>query len=162
MKLLLEVFEKSRIRNAVLITLIALSLLLVINIIYIYLVAGVTGCKQEIYDFKDKKKLIKGLFSYFIALILLSCTIGVFIPQGNCKNNSDDNVNECTEASSEAVVYGMLVGLVVYGFMNIILFRFIKFWTVGVAIRNTCFGIVSVAIVSLITYYCANSAKLYN
>ena len=148
MKLSLSVFSNlNDSKNCTLKALIAFAILIFINIIYIYLISGTTKLILK------KNNKIKSIVAYLIALVLVASAIAVNNP------NEPDN-KDTTE--SRAIAYGALVGLVVYSFANVLMFVFIPKWTFFLSLSNTSFGIISIAITSLFTYYIADKANLYN
>jgi hypothetical protein len=145
MEIYLKVFEGNA-KLATARTFIALAILILINSVYLYLI-------HKSLPFKTNNTILC-YTAYPIALLLISTAIAVQNPKESCNQNDHS-------PPTKTIAYGILVGLVVYGVLNIIMLRLIKKWTVGLAFRNTCFGIVSVGIAALFTYYSADSANLY-
>lgn len=57
----------------------------------------------------------------------------------------------------EALVYGALVGLVVYGIFNLTNFTILKEWSLSNVITNTIWGILNCSIASSLIYLLTNS-----
>ena len=151
MKLHLEVFSNNNdIRNSTLRGLIAFTFLILINVVYIYFIIDL-----NIKPTRRFNAFLTAIVSYIVGLILISCAISIQHP--NTLEDDDDDI----VPSSRAVIYGLMLGFIVYGFANSMAYRFIKGWTIGILMRNVGFGIVSVSLTALVTYYCADSSNLY-
>jgi|LauGreDrversion4_2_1035121.scaffolds.fasta_scaffold888133_1 hypothetical protein len=135
-------------RKGTLRSLIAFSFLVLFNLIYIYLTGNTT--------FPQNKKYVYICIAYFISLVLLTSAIGVQIP-----NTAAQGATETKPATTQVVTYGLCLGLVVYGFLNINMYTMFKQWTFAIALRYTAFGIVSVTLSALFTYYCSKHANLF-
>jgi uncharacterized membrane protein len=71
-----------------------------------------------------------------IAWFLVACALSVQNPK----------------SLKEAIAYGSLVGLVIYGIYNATNYAIFKNWTINVSIMDTIWGIVVCSIVSIILY----------
>ena len=151
MKINLEVFSDNiHTKNSTLRSLICLCFLIVVNVVYLYLISGNKLFKPYL---KSNKKII--IFVLFVlSLVIISGVIGVQDPN---KDELDDDDTPTTRA----VVYGLLVGFVVYSFFNINAYLFIKGWDFGLSLRLTSFGVISVGVCCLFTYYCSDHGDLY-
>lgn len=128
--------------------LIAFSFLLLFNFIYLYLIS------TDRPSFHKTKSSIYIILAYAISLILVAAAIASQVPYSS---------NTPTEPvpTTQVVTYGLFAGLIVYGLLNINMYMTVKGWSAAIALRYTAFGIVSVTLSSLFTYYCSNSANLY-
>ena len=97
------------------------------------------------------KKFIYICIAYFLSLVLVTSAIGVQLP----------NTVGTKPATAQVVTYGLCLGLVVYGFLNINMYTMFKNWSFAIALRYTAFGIVSVTLSALFTYYCSEHANLF-
>ena len=155
MQLYLRVFsDTNHSKNCTLRGLMAWGYLLVLNIVYLYLIWNTL--KNIIPGIKNKQNQMKYFVGYSLGLLLIACALAVINPKKECQDSDGD------VPTSRAVAYGLLVGFVVYTVINSFLFVLLPKWTGLIAIRNVGFGIVSVCLASLFTYYSANSANLYN
>ncbi len=55
--------------------------------------------------------------------------------------------------SKEAMIYGAIVGLVIYGFYNSMNYFYIYNWSVKLSIIDTLYGVISVSVISYLLYY---------
>ena len=90
--------------------------------------------------------------AYFLSLVLVTSAIAVQIPETTL---------ETKPPTTQVVTYGLCLGLVVYGFLNINMYTMFKQWSFAIALRYTAFGIVSVTLSALFTYYCSKHANLF-
>ena len=157
-------------RKGTLRSLIAFSFLILFNLIYIYLIGSVDACKRvcartsfggrrsrlaasvDIFGRQYNKKCVYICIAYFLSLVLLTSAIAVQIPETTL---------ETKPPTTQVVTYGLCLGLVVYGFLNINMYTMFKQWSFAIALRYTAFGIVSVTLSSLFTYYCSKHANLF-
>lgn len=124
--------------------LIAFFFLFIINLVYLYLIKS-TSHKFSVRTF------FPVLIAYTLSLILIAFIIAIQIP-------SDDNE---VPPTTQFVTFGIVVGIVLYGMVNIMLYVLIKYWSAPFAIRYTAFGITSVTLASLFTFYLSNKFMLY-
>ena len=142
-------------RKGTLRSLIAFSFLILFNLIYIYLIGSVDACKRVCArtSFGGRnKKCIYICIAYFLSLVLVTSAIAVQIPETTL---------ETKPPTTQVVTYGLCLGLVVYGFLNINMYTMFKQWSFAIALRYTAFGIVSVTLSALFTYYCSKHANLF-
>ncbi len=123
--------------NGTLRGLIALSFLFLFNLIYIYFIS-IPGLFT---------KYMHIFIAYFLSLVLIAFAIAVQIPE-----------RDTTPATTQVVSYGLCLGLVVYGFLSINIYTLFKTWSF--LLRFAAFGIVSVTLSALFTYYCSEHANL--
>lgn len=129
--------------------LIAFSFLLLFNLIYLYLIS------TDRSSFYKTKSYIYITIAYAISLILVAAAIASQVPKISNTPSTDPL------PTTQVVTYGLFAGLIIYGLLNINMYMTVKGWSAAVALRYTAFGIVSVTLSSLFTYYCSNSANLY-
>ena len=142
-------------RKGTLRSLIAFSFLILFNLIYIYLIGSVDACKRVCArtSFGGRnKKCVYICIAYFLSLVLVTSAIAVQIPETTL---------ETKPPTTQVVTYGLCLGLVVYGFLNINMYTMFKQWSFAIALRYTAFGIVSVTLSALFTYYCSKHANLF-
>jgi hypothetical protein len=135
-------------RKGTLRSLIAFSFLILFNLIYIYLIGSVDAFGGRRYN----KKCVYICIAYFLSLVLVTSAIAVQIPETTL---------ETKPPTTQVVTYGLCLGLVVYGFLNINMYTMFKQWSFAIALRYTAFGIVSVTLSALFTYYCSKHANLF-
>lgn len=87
------------------------------------------------------------VFSALIAWILLSSALGVL--------HQPDSLQT-------SVVYGMLVGLVVYGVYNGTNYAIVKNWPMNIAFMDTMWGIFVSGVASASVYHFYHKRKKYN
>ena len=134
-------------RKGTLRSLIAFSFLVLFNLIYFYLIGNNLRAQYR----RDDKKFTYICIAYFLSLVLVTSAIGVQLP----------NTVGTNPATAQVVTYGLCLGLVVYGFLNINMYTMFKNWSFAIALRYTAFGIVSVTLSALFTYYCSEHANLF-
>ena len=128
-------------RKGTLRSLIAFSFLVLFNLIYFYLIGN--NLRVQYTASPYDKKFIYICIAYFLSLVLVTSAIGVQLP----------NTVGTKPATAQVVTYGLCLGLVVYGFLNINMYTMFKQWSFAIALRYTAFGIVSVTLSALFTYY---------
>ena len=143
-------------RKGTLRSLIAFSFLVLFNLIYFYLIGNNLRVQYRREASKHTaspydKKFIYICIAYFLSLVLVTSAIGVQLP----------NTVGTKPATAQVVTYGLCLGLVVYGFLNINMYTMFKNWSFAIALRYTAFGIVSVTLSALFTYYCSEHANLF-
>lgn len=84
----------------------------------------------------DKVSNFRKVTSLLVTGLLIVSAIGVHTPDTRAK----------------AIVYGALVGFVVYGITNFVLIATAKKWTFTISFIDTAWGIVSTALLSYILY----------
>jgi len=105
--------------------LIAFTILLIINSIWYSMLSSL----YHPYNNSAENRVIK-ITGMFVSLVLLSSAIGVQLP----------------DSVENAVTYGALVGLVVYGFYHGTQLAINKTWTTKIAIIDTMWGVISVGL----------------
>ena len=136
-------------RKGTLRSLIAFSFLVLFNLIYFYLIGN--NLRVQYTASPYDKKFIYICIAYFLSLVLVTSAIGVQLP----------NTVGTKPATAQVVTYGLCLGLVVYGFLNINMYTMFKNWSFAIALRYTAFGIVSVTLSALFTYYWSEHANLF-
>jgi len=147
-------------RKGTLRSLIAFSFLILFNLIYIYLIGSVDAfgrrsrlaASVDAFGRRYNKKCVYICIAYFLSLVLVTSAIAVQIPETTL---------ETKPPTTQVVTYGLCLGLVVYGFLNINMYTMFKQWSFAIALRYTAFGIVSVTLSALFTYYCSKHANLF-
>ena len=97
----------------------------------------------------DYSPIITKKFNYFSAIftyILLCSAIGVQQPN----------------SVEEAMVYGALLGFVIYGVFNGTSYSLNKNWTVKVAVLDTMWGMFVMSAAATVVYYVFHKNKKYN
>ena len=102
----------------------------------------------QILDYKKEGGVTKNFnyLSAFLSWLLICSAIGVQLPQ----------------KYKEALVYGALVGLVVYGVFNTTNFAINKDWSLKLACLDTLWGMVVCSIASSIVYLIFHKNKKIN
>ncbi len=90
---------------------------------------------------RKKFNYISALFTY----ILLCSAVGVQQPN----------------SIEEAIVYGLLIGFVIYGVFNGTSYSISKNWTLKIAILDTLWGMFVMSMACIVVYYIFHNGKTY-
>tara|TARA_Y100001980_G_C14552022_1_gene335878 strand:- start:1995 stop:2402 length:408 start_codon:yes stop_codon:yes gene_type:complete len=96
----------------------------------------------------DYSPIVSKKFNYFSAIftyILLCSAIGVQLPN----------------SVQEAMVYGALVGFVIYGVFNGTSYSINKDWTIKIAVLDTIWGATVMSTAATVVYYIFHKDKQY-
>ena len=110
--------------------LIILPIYCILTILWFYMTKKLYASKV------DNVSNFRKLLSLFLSGVLIVSAIAVHTPDTRLK----------------AVVYGGLVGFVIYGITNSVLIAISKKWTYTISIIDTTWGIISTAFLSYILY----------
>lgn len=93
----------------------------------------------KILDYEKEGGVTKkvNIISALISWVLICCSISVQLPK----------------SFNEALIYGMLCGLVIYGVFNSTNFAINKDWSLKLALLDTIWGITVCAIASSVVYF---------
>lgn len=100
------------------------------------------------FQIMDYSPIITKKFNFisaFITYLLLCSAIGVQLPN----------------SIEEAIVYGALSGLVIYGVFNGTNYSTNKNWTLKIAILDTMWGMTVMSIAAIVVYYIFHKDKKY-
>jgi uncharacterized membrane protein len=125
--------------------LVAFVLLLSISALWFYITYNAIY-KSSMQSLNPNFRSIRSWISYIIIYVLLCSALAVQLPS-SCNN---------------ALVYGLLVGLVVFGITNFVFVSLMKDYSITTAIIDTLFGIVMCGIVSLCVYYISKKVGWYS
>lgn len=118
-------------RKGVLRGIMSIALILLFSYVWYYL-------NDSMYSgYRNNNVLLRNkVIGIVLSVFLLSSAIAVQLPS----------------SATNAIVYGALVGFVVYGFVNAVNLMILKNWGLDIVVIDTMWGIVSTAVISYIVY----------
>ena len=94
----------------------------------------------------DKVSTSRLWFAFLMCTLLIVSALGVHTP----------------DTAKKALVYGLLVGFVIYGISNLTLLAVSNKWDYFISLIDTLWGIISTGILSLILFYIVKSWPYIN